>query len=343
MQGASAAFIWTVGFALCFDTVGSENMGKTIGTVRLLTPLNLLLRGRSKVKHLVGVETEVIQIMAFVDMGTLFSPPLGGLIYRHAGVIGVATVAIGILVLDLIMRILLIEKKVAGRYTDWSSSAPVNEHSTEIANDEQGESSPTEESPLLKGKDVLPLHNRILHAAPILICLGNSSMVAALLVCVVYSILIGAFEATIPLEANELFGFGSLQAGLLLIPVGCLKLVASPIGGWAVDRYGPKIVSVIGFTFLTPVLVFFRLLEPEPRATQIALYCVLLALSGLGMATVGIPGFVETGEVVKRYHEQNPGLFGEKSPIASVYGIYLMVFYIGITLGSVLAGSLRER
>lgn len=36
LQGASSAFVWTVGLALCIDTVGPENLGKTIGSVRFL-------------------------------------------------------------------------------------------------------------------------------------------------------------------------------------------------------------------------------------------------------------------------------------------------------------------
>lgn len=33
-QGASSAFVWTIGLALCLDTVGPDNLGKTIGSVR---------------------------------------------------------------------------------------------------------------------------------------------------------------------------------------------------------------------------------------------------------------------------------------------------------------------
>lgn len=33
LQGLSGAVVWTVGLALVMDTVGSENLGKTIGTV----------------------------------------------------------------------------------------------------------------------------------------------------------------------------------------------------------------------------------------------------------------------------------------------------------------------
>ena len=33
LQGVSAAVVWTVGLALVLDTVGPENLGKTIGSV----------------------------------------------------------------------------------------------------------------------------------------------------------------------------------------------------------------------------------------------------------------------------------------------------------------------
>ena len=33
LQGLSAAIVWTIGLALCLDTVGPRNLGKTIGSV----------------------------------------------------------------------------------------------------------------------------------------------------------------------------------------------------------------------------------------------------------------------------------------------------------------------
>ena len=36
-QGASSAFVWTIGLALCIDTVGPKNLGKTIGSVCQIT------------------------------------------------------------------------------------------------------------------------------------------------------------------------------------------------------------------------------------------------------------------------------------------------------------------
>lgn len=36
LQGVSAAFVWTIGLAMSLETVGPDNLGKTIGSVRAL-------------------------------------------------------------------------------------------------------------------------------------------------------------------------------------------------------------------------------------------------------------------------------------------------------------------
>lgn len=41
LQGVSAAVVWTIGLALCLETVGPENLGKTIGSVCLSQSLPL--------------------------------------------------------------------------------------------------------------------------------------------------------------------------------------------------------------------------------------------------------------------------------------------------------------
>lgn len=39
LQGSSGALVWTVGQALLIDTVGAENVGKTTGSVRMISGL----------------------------------------------------------------------------------------------------------------------------------------------------------------------------------------------------------------------------------------------------------------------------------------------------------------
>ena len=44
LQGASGGTVWTIGLALLTETVGQENLGKTIGTVSFRSPLPLYRR-----------------------------------------------------------------------------------------------------------------------------------------------------------------------------------------------------------------------------------------------------------------------------------------------------------
>ena len=43
LQGISAAFVWTIGLALCVETVGPENLGKTIGSVSTILHTQICL------------------------------------------------------------------------------------------------------------------------------------------------------------------------------------------------------------------------------------------------------------------------------------------------------------
>jgi MFS family permease len=352
VQGAGAASVWTVGFTLCFDTVGSENLGKTIGTVSNQRYLSSFCDPKRKLSACSQVETHPLQVMGFVQVGAVVSPPLGGIIYSQAGIGALAAVSTGILLLDLLMRILLIEKKVAARYVHiepFIANGASAQSPHEPPSDNSEGSSHTEESRLLPSEDALDEYflpsteNRILQSMPILQCLGNSSLVTAITLFGIQSAVLSSFDATISLQAYDMFNFGSLEAGLFFVPLCCLRLVAAPIGGWAVDRYGPKPISVLGNVLLAPVLVALRLVKAEPRATQIALYCVLLGLAGLCKALIGPPTFIAAGAVVKRYHQRNPELFGENGPIASMYGLNLMTFSIGLTVGPIVAGGLRDR
>jgi MFS family permease len=98
------------------------------------------------------------------------------------------------------------------------------------------------------------------------------------------------------------------------VPLDCLRLATGPIGGWGADRYGPKSIVVLGQSFLVPVLILLGLVKAEPRAPQIVLHCVLLALSGIGIALIGTPGFIEAGAAVKKYHKAQSWLVrGQRS------------------------------
>jgi MFS family permease len=93
LQGVSAAVVWSVGCALLVDTMGSS-VGVAMGYVNISMSIALLL-----------------------------APVIGGVVYNNAGYLAVYYVAFGIVGLDVLLRLIMIEKKVARQWNpDLSSS-----------------------------------------------------------------------------------------------------------------------------------------------------------------------------------------------------------------------------
>ncbi|OCL07029.1 MFS general substrate transporter, partial [Glonium stellatum] len=195
--------------------------------------------------------------------------------------------------------------------------------------------------------DLAPPKTALTRTLPILLCLRNPSLLTSLFLGLIQAMLLGAFDATVPLVANTRYNFDSLSAGLLFLPLGASDLLLGPLFGWAVDRYGTKPLAVLGYAYLVPVLTLLRLplQHPAPGQTgaQVALFAALLALNGVGFAIINAPALVEAGAVVERFWKRNPALFGERGPYAQLYGFNSMVWSGGLTLGPLVAGSLRER
>ena len=322
--GVSAAFVWTVGLAMVLDTVGPGRLGTVIGT-----------------------------IFSFISVGELAAPVLGGVLYDKTGYAGVFGVGAAMLAVDFLMRILVIEKKVAAQYDSSVQNCSTNprEYGSRQASDEQrSEDEANEEDAFLPKKEeeeyrISPDQNKVVRSFPLLYCFSNPRLSVALLLAFNQAILVSTFDATIPTEAEELFGFNALKGGLLFIALDIPYLLLGPIGGRFVDNYGTKPAAVLGFGYLVPVLILLRLpsdhLMKNPSHNLI-LYCALLALNGVGLAWIGAPSIVEASDVVQKYDKANPGLFGKNGPYAQLYGFNSLIFSLGLTIGPVVSGALRD-
>ena len=320
LQGMSGAVVWTIGLALVLDTVGPDRLGTTIGS-----------------------------IFGFISVGELAAPVLGGVVYNKTGYAGVAGMAGGILAVDFFMRVFLIEKKTAARYQvveqDQHTVEGVDENTRADGQEDEGEE-PSEEDPLLRKNDkeyyVVPEgRSKPVRVFPILFCLKDPRLLTALLLAFNQAFLLSVFDATVPTVAQDYFGYSSLEAGLLFIPLVLPYVVGGPLAGWLVDLKGPKLAAVLGFGWEVPMLILLRLARPG-GSKEVAIYCALLAMNGIGLALIGSPSIVEAGFVVQMYHEANPDFFGENGPYAQLYGLNSMVFCTGLTLGPVIGGALKD-
>jgi MFS family permease len=320
LQGASAGVVWTLGLAIIVETVGQENLGKTMGTV-----------------------------FSFISVAGLFSPICGGLLYAKTGYNGVFGVGIGLVAIDFVLRILMVEKRVRDKYMPASDTATAQSNGAE-ANDERAPLLPDSGTRNIDERYRLaPPKNRVTRTLPILLLLRDPGLLTAILIAFMQAALLGSFDATVPLVAESSFNFDSLKAGLLFLPLGGADFFLGPVFGWAVDRYGPRLFSVIGFAFLVPTLVLLRLpvetsiVEKLDNGHLISLYASILALNGAGLAIIGSPSIVEAGRLVENYSKANKDIFSNGAPWAQLYGINSMVFSGGLTVGPLVAGTLREK
>ncbi|CAD6444853.1 ecff4bd5-e2f2-4929-9e6a-8abef5ae27c7 [Sclerotinia trifoliorum] len=322
-QGISGAIVWTIGLALVMDTVGSEKLGVTVGS-----------------------------IFSFISVGELVAPVLGGVVYDKVGSEAVFGMGMGLLGLDFLMRGVLIEKKVARRYCVEDGGEDGNGDGDETGSDgmernrdgEQGEDAPLLEN----GKDTDVESWRIqkelpeyVQKFPILFLLSSPRLLTAELVAFMQAIILAVFDATIPTQSQSLFGFPALKTGLLFTPLVLTSLIFGPIAGMGVDRYGPKIIGTAGYTFFILPLILLRL-PVENTTHDLVTFCILLSLCGLGLSMIGAPSIVEASFVAEKYHRANRDLFGEEGPYAQLYALNSMVFSAGFTIGPVIAGSLRD-
>ena len=299
LQGVSAAVVWTIGLALLLDTVGPDKLGLTIGS-----------------------------IFGFISVGELAAPVLGGVVYDKAGYGAVFSMGFVLLGIDFIMRFLIIEKKVARRYKAASEEDNSNPEIGAETDEESGDRDANEEDPLMGKQEsewkITTEQPKWIRKFPIFYCLGNSRLIVAELVAFMQATLLSAFDATIPTQANALFGFDSLKSGLLFTPLVLPYLLLGPVAGKLVDKYGPKPAAVIGFLFEVPALILLRV--PRPGGTaQIAIYCVIVALNGIGLAAIGSPSIVEASYVCDGYFNANKDFFGGEGPYAQLYAINSMV------------------
>jgi MFS family permease len=148
LQGASGGTVWTIGLALLFETVGQENLGKTIGT-----------------------------IFSFCSVASLFAPVIGGLLYEKTGYTGVFGLGIALVVIDFIMRLLMIENKVAARYTTSHPASPdANYSTTESSTADESTPLIQHNSPELDLYRLAAPKTRLTRALPILLTLRDPGL-----------------------------------------------------------------------------------------------------------------------------------------------------------------------
>ena len=193
LQGISAAVVWTVGLALIVDTVGEARVGSAMAYAS-----------------------------SAMSIGLIIGPVLGGVIYARSGYYAAFGLAFAFIGLDLVLRVILVEKKIAIRYQNTPQVSEVSEESPTNIKLETlpGSAVPAE---TIAAETAEPSSRpRTVSAAdstlpPVIYILRYPRLLVALLLSFNQAIFLSALDATLPLYLNALFGFTAFQAGTFKI------------------------------------------------------------------------------------------------------------------------------
>jgi MFS family permease len=129
-----------------------------------------------------------------LNLGLTLGPLLGGIMYDRVGWYGIFGVGFGILVIDILLRLVMIEKSVA-RAFDFPPQMKENTTQDTESN----------ECVKLKARSKLP---------GVISLLRLPRLLGALWLTFIQATIISVFDTVLPFHLNQLFGWTSFQAGL---------------------------------------------------------------------------------------------------------------------------------
>ncbi|KAI4201647.1 MAG: hypothetical protein LQ350_003126 [Teloschistes chrysophthalmus] len=318
LQGLSAAITYTVGLALLVDTVGRDNIGQWMGTA-----------------------------LSSSSFGLIVSPLLGGIVYAKAGYMAVFGMAMGLIIFDIVMRLIMIEKKTAAKYTDVKDMAPANGFygtfttEQEVRNEQTNNATPPTESQDVPSDGQKDPQRKKGRMPTILVLLGMPRLLAAIYGIFVNVSILAAFDGVLPLYVKRLFGWNSLNAGLMFL---CLAIPAltGPLVGKLSDRAGPRWIAVAGCALSAPPLVLLRLVAHDSMEQKILL-CALLVCCGFSLILIVSPVAADLSAVVEEKEKADPDAFGPGGAYAQAFALFNCSMAAATLFGPVVAGALVEQ
>lgn len=305
-----------------------------------------------------------------MSVAILVAPLLGGVVYARAGYYAVYYMAFGLIGLDIILRLLLIEKKIARQWIDDSTAE--DEEAASVSPNRDGESyavqeslekgaGNTQESPeksnikaeksqqdVRQGGFATPtnLHtpetvvNKRSKWPPIITLLKSRRLLTALWGFIVQGSQMTAFDSVVPLFVERTFHWDSIGAGLIFLAVMVPSFLAPGVG-WVSDNYGPRWLCVGGFMSAIPFWILLRLVDHDSLQQKVLL-CALLALIGVSLTLVMPPLMAEITYIVEAKERESPGCFGATGAYAQAYGLFVTAFAAGTLIGPVWSGYVEH-
>lgn len=241
-----------------------------------------------------------------MNLGALIAPFLAGVIYDRLGYYAVWVVCLGVVALDFVLWVMMVEKETAKK---WIAKNEVNDSKMEGNREEADSRGPEEFRPtpndtsdstrssgghatLRREQETGEVDERssllqrptklreswFLQNFPAMTILLRSPRIrAAVFGCFTHTTLIAAFDAVLPLFVKRTFHYTSTGAGLIFLAITIPSTLGTVIGALS-DRYGTRATSLLGFALTTPSLALMGLANDDSIGHQITLMFLLVVI-----------------------------------------------------------------
>ena len=238
-----------------------------------------------------------------VNIGITISPAIGGALYEHAGYYSTFILLFSLIALDIVMRLLMVERKTA---TEWEErDRPVAEGSSTqygtigstqdtapavhgdmiqaVDDSAVSDSSDDDENDItgLVPETTESRENTVekeWSLPPVVTLLCSPRVFADLYGCFVAVGLLVSFDSALPLFVQRTFNWGPTEGGLVFITI-TLPILGAPLAGKLTDKYRSRWIPAVGF-ILVGILTALLSLVHYGGVKQIVLFCSLLVLNG---------------------------------------------------------------
>ncbi|KAJ5651839.1 hypothetical protein N7507_009265 [Penicillium longicatenatum] len=294
---------WIVGLATVSNTVGQDNTGKVIGGVS-----------------------------SFFNSGLLLGPMLSGTLLQLFGYWVTWMAAIMVLVIDILMRLVMIEDRRTDK-GEPTEASDVESRTAETVNERTTLISPSQDD-YPKSAELEENFYKVI--------LTNPRAATSLLGNFTVAFVLVTLDTTLPLYVTTEFGWGPAEVSLMFLILQLPSLVFSTLVGILKDRVGTRIPTALGFVSSAVFLALAGASDHWNGQTGHAIYTVAIAGIGIGWTLAGGCGIIEITHVMKELEDQRPGRFGPNSKLSSGYSICRICFTLGTLLGPVVTGFMTR-
>ncbi|KAJ5205356.1 Major facilitator superfamily domain general substrate transporter [Penicillium cf. griseofulvum] len=312
IQGISGSATWIIGFATLADNVDRQHIGSVMGTVT-----------------------------SFIQAGVTAGPAISGALLELSGYWQAWSVPLALLSLDFGARLLMIDCNEIDTSDSTKRLLPSKKDNTTTSDPHSSSSKtqPAEFEPTAERKASRNFYSTMLTDPRILTGLLNT---------LVFSILLSAFDTTLPTQLRTAFGWGSLRVGSALLALQIPPLFLNPIAGWMRDRLDLRYLTFVAWCFLGILLWLLgavtsdHFLSASPRTDKILIFIATILAIGVTSSFVRGADALQLVVVTEQMQAENPNAFGSHGSQSRVFSMLEIAFNIGLMVGPLLSGTVVQ-